>query len=66
MHSPQRHLEGRLKAFGGCVGNSAPSGSWEHVSNEFDGLPTILVRRAANLDVQATERLFAALLVDQI
>jgi hypothetical protein len=38
MHSPQRHLEGRLKAFGGGVGNSAPSGSWEHVSNEFDGL----------------------------
>jgi hypothetical protein len=29
------------------------------MSNEFDGPPTILVRRPADSDVQATEQLFA-------
>ena len=39
MHGPQRYFQSQLKSFGRCRCNRPRSGSGEHISNEFDGLP---------------------------
>ena len=47
LHSPQRYLEGYLKAFRGGSRNGVRSGRRAHASNEFDGL-THHVAKARN------------------